>query len=120
MIVALQLYKIVNFIQLQRKFMNSSEQKGFENIRPSDDEIEVTIQLINDILDSSQIDLLKNKSVKEGYDEAVDILVEDKRSYGQISTTLKSVQGRAIAVLAVDYLNGECTREILVGVPIKK
>lgn len=99
--------------------MNSSEQKDYENIRPSEGEIEATIQLINDILELPQIDLLKNTSVKEGYDEAVDILVEDKRSYGQISNALKSVQARAIAVLAVDYLNGECTREILVGVPVK-
>jgi hypothetical protein len=30
------------------------------------------------------------------------------------------VQGRAIAVLAVDYLNGECTQEVLLGVPIKE
>ncbi|MDQ6482250.1 hypothetical protein [Dyadobacter sp. LHD-138] len=40
--------------------MNSSEQKDYENIRPTENEIEVTIQLINDILELPQIELLKN------------------------------------------------------------
>ena len=32
---------------------------------------------------------------------------------------LKTVQGRAIAALAIDYIMGECTQSVLLGVPIK-
>lgn len=32
---------------------------------------------------------------------------------------LKTTQRRAVAVLGVDYLNDECTAEVLLGVPLK-
>ena len=89
-------------------------------ILPSEDEIEETLQLINDILERPEIDKPANAAVKEGYDAAAEILAEDWRSYDLVPKRLKTVQGRAIAVLAVDFLNGECTQKVLIGVPVKK
>ena len=101
--------------------MNTLTSQGPQSTIPNEDEIEETIQLINDILERPEIDLLKNYAVKEGYDLAVDILVEDKRDIKEAGIeNLKSVQGRAIAALAIDYLLGECSQKVLVGVVLKK
>ena len=85
---------------------------------PSEEEIENTLQKLQDRLEEKAMPLLANAAVKEGYTESVDILADDRRTYAGIDN-LKTVQGRAIAVLAVDYLNGECTAEALLGVPLK-
>ncbi|WP_138477116.1 hypothetical protein [Dyadobacter bucti] len=98
--------------------MNSSEQKDFEHHSPTKDEIEHTINLIYGKLALPQIHVSSNAAIKEGYEEAIEILTDGKRSYNQISKNLKTDQGKAIAVHAVDYLNGECTRKVLVGIPI--
>ena len=90
-------------------------------VLPTEDEIEETLQIINDILERPEIDLLKNAAVKEGYDLAAEILAEDIRDYTKADfDRVKSVQGRAIAGLAIDYLLGECEQKVLVGVPVKK
>ncbi|QDK80851.1 hypothetical protein EXU85_20450 [Spirosoma sp. KCTC 42546] len=59
-----------------------------------------------------------NRAVHEGYTEAVNILVEGRENYDGIDK-LRTQQGRAIAVLAVDYLLGECSHKVLLGVPLK-
>ena len=89
-------------------------------ILPTEDQIEETIQLINDRLDLPEIDLPKNAAVKEGYEEAVDILVLDKRKLEDTNIrALKTIQGRFIAGMALDYLLGDCKQDVLVNVPIK-
>lgn len=101
--------------------MNSSEQKAFESVAPSEDEIEETLQIINDILEKPEIERLANAAVKEGYDLAAEILAKDIRDYAKADfARVKSVQGRAIAALAIDYLLGDCKQDVLVGVPLKK
>ncbi|CAG5072860.1 hypothetical protein DYBT9623_04400 [Dyadobacter sp. CECT 9623] len=85
---------------------------------PTEDEIEETLQKVQDRLERKEMSMPANAAVKEGYEESVDILADDRRTYQGIDR-LHSVQGRAIAVLAVDYLNGECTAEVLLGVPLK-
>jgi len=88
---------------------------------PTEEQIEETIQKINDILELPEIDLPKNAAVKEGYDLAVDILVEDLREVKDVDfTRCRTIQGRAIAMLTQDYLKGEISQEILVGVGLKK
>jgi len=37
----------------------------------------------------------------------------------QASISSKQRKGARVAVLAVDYLNDECTAEVLLGVPLK-
>ena len=87
---------------------------------PTEAEIEITMSKIYDKLDLPEMDLLKNAAVKEGYEAAVDILADDVRTYAGIPAGLKTIQGRAICVLAIDYLSGDVTEEVLVGVPVKK
>lgn len=89
-------------------------------ILPSEEQIEETLQIINDVLERPEIDLLKNAAVKEGYDLAAEILAEDIRDYTKADfARIRTTQGRAIAGLAIDYLIGECEQKVLVGVPVK-
>lgn len=62
----------------------------------------------------------RNAPVKEGYKEAIHILCNRIESYEEIPLRCHSVQSRAIAVLAVDFLHGECEHNVLCNVPIKK
>ncbi len=86
---------------------------------PTESEIEQTIADIEKWLKHPNMKKPVNRAIAEGYMEAGRILIEDVTSYKQISDSLTTVQGRAIAVLAVDYLNGECTKKVLMGVPFK-
>jgi hypothetical protein len=95
--------------------MNSSEQKEYEYITPTQHDIEETIALINNKLEFLKTDFSENKNAHVGYAEALRILTESVNSYDHITPSLKTDISRAIAVLAVDYLNGECSREMLLG-----
>jgi ribosome maturation factor RimP len=92
--------------------MNSSEQKEYEYITPTSQEVEETITLINKKLESLKTNLSENKNVNEGYTEALRLLTENNNSYDDITSSLTTDVSRAIAVLAVDYINGECSREV--------
>ena len=89
-----------------------------ERVKPVEGQIKQTIQDIKKRLAELDINKPVNRAIKEGYQEVINILVEDRRTYEGIDA-LRTVQGRAIAVLGVDYLNGECSKEVLVGVPLK-
>lgn len=91
--------------------MNSSEQREFESVRPANAEIMETVNIIQEKLEL----LSGNEVVKEGYVEAIQLLTENKTSYDQISTSIKNHVSRAIAVLAINYINGECSRETLLS-----
>lgn len=96
-------------------------QKDITPVLPTEYEIKETLQLINDILEKPEIDRLANAAVKEGYDLAAEILAEDIRDYAKADfARVRSVQGRAIAALAIDYLLGDCEQDVLIGVPLKK
>lgn len=88
-------------------------------MKPTEFQIQNTIDMIDDKLDDPKAELSSNLAVKEGYTEALDILVNDRQTYDGIDS-LTTVQGRAIAVLAVDYLLGDCEQKVLVGVPFKE
>lgn len=87
---------------------------------PTDSEIIQTIQKIEERLQIKAINRHVNSAVKEGYSKTVEILrvKETDHEIANISA-LKTIQGRAIAFLAIDYLKGECTQETLCNVPIK-
>lgn len=91
--------------------MNSSEQREFESVTPARTEILETVSIIEQKLQLPVFSLAANEKVKEGYTEAILVLTENRNSYSQISTLLTSDVSRAIAVLAVNYINGECSRE---------
>lgn len=82
-------------------------------------EIDQCIRLIQDRLNDCFMDLPRNAHVKEGYIKALEILKKKVCNYaGAGIKNLSNAQSRAIAVLAVDYLNGECDILVLTSVPI--
>jgi len=93
--------------------MNSSEQKDFEYITPTEEEINDTVDAIREILSPSKTFHSDNKDLLEGYEEALRLLTARKKNYDDIKPVLTSTKGKAVAVLAVKYLNGECSREVL-------
>lgn len=85
---------------------------------PTDEEIEDTISRIEERLAEKKINKFINAPVKEGYTLALNLLKSKQEDYTGI-VDLDSMQGRFIATIAVDYLKGECSQEILCGVPLK-
>ena len=84
---------------------------------PTEEEIDQTFDLIQDRLEEVGMNLALNIQVKRGYEAALDILegVKDASDINEI----QGVQASAIASLAVDYLLGDCSQKILLGVPLK-
>lgn len=82
-------------------------------------EIDQCIRLIQNRLDNKFMDLPQNSRVKEGYIKAIEILKKKVSNYNSSGIkNLSNIQSRAIAVLAVDYINGECDILVLSSVPI--
>ncbi len=89
-------------------------------ITRTEEQIQAAIEAIDKRLQEPQMNQYRNAPVKEGYTEALRILRERIESYEAIPQHCHSVQSRAIAVLAVDFLHGECEHNVLCNVPIKK
>lgn len=84
------------------------------------EEIAHVICEIEKRLSDKRVNRYVNAPVKEGYLKAIEILRGrlvgiDKAHIDELKTT----QGRAIAVLAIDYLNEEIEEKVLLNVPIK-
>jgi hypothetical protein len=108
------------------KAMNTKEKVQFieDNkvivpIPATAEKIAQTIILIQQKLENKAINRFINAGVKEGYLMAIEVLESGFADLGKIGK-LKTVQGRAIALLANDYLLGECSQEMFVAVPIKE
>lgn len=83
-------------------------------------EIKETISKIEEILADKRLNRFVNAPAKEGYLKSVEILKEKQTDITKAGLEeLKTVQGRAIVALAIDYLNGECEQNVLLRVPIK-
>lgn len=96
------------------------KEKQFEptiSIPPTEEEIDQTFDLIQDRLEDPRIRLAANIQVKRGYEAALDILegIKDESDINEI----QGVQASAIASLACDYLLGDCTQKVLLGVPLR-
>ncbi len=86
----------------------------------TDKEIQETITKIEERLADIRINRFVNAPVKEGYLKSIEILKSRQTDITKAGLKeLKTVQGRAIAALAIDYLVSECTQFVLLGVPIK-
>ena len=81
--------------------------------------IEAALDAINARLQQKEMNQQHNASVKEGYMEAVRILSEQVEDVTTVKERCHSVQSRAIAVLAIDFLHCQCEFDILCKVPIK-
>ena len=95
--------------------MNSSEQKDFEHSTPANDEISATITELSKKIEQLDINLPQDALIRKGYQEAINILQNNKRTYNQISQYLKSDVAKFIAVRTVDYLNGEYSQKLLLS-----
>lgn len=84
---------------------------------PTEAEIDETFDYIQDRLEDPRMSLIANKGVKDGYEAALEVL-EGNMEMKDIADMRTSVQARAIAVLALDYLKGECTQEVLICIPL--
>lgn len=112
-------------------FQETEKLLGTNLPQPTTSEINETILDIEDFLELKKINRTKNQAVKEGYTKAVEILKDRETSKELVSDIVKgefvnypvedlrTIQGRAIASLAYDYLAGKCTKQVLCGVPIK-
>lgn len=89
--------------------MNSSEQKDYQQVTPTEQEVDETLAEIKQILRRSEPGSLQH----EGLTEVSSILQGKETEYEQIGQHLASDTSRAMAVLAVDYLNGACKKETL-------
>jgi len=91
-----------------------------EPIIPTITEINETVSKIKRRIKPDRIRNGKNDNVLEGYEAAIKILENGLFDPYDDIKKLKSDQARAIALLAVDYLNGELDAKILVNIPIRK
>lgn len=85
---------------------------------PTEKDIEDSISKIDSKLQIKAINKFVNAPIKEGYTKSLEILRNKQTDYSGIEA-LKTTQGRAIAMMTVDYLNGGCSQEILCGIPLK-
>jgi hypothetical protein len=88
--------------------------------KPTDTDIERVISKLEERLAEKAINRNVNFAVKEGYAKSVELLKSrttdlTKSAIGDLQT----VQGRAIAMCAMDYLQGLCSEETLCGVLMK-
>ena len=82
-------------------------------------ELNQCARLIQDRLNDCFMDLPRNAHVKEGYIKALEILKKKMSDYtGAGIKNLSNTQSRAIAMLAVDYLNGECDILVLTSITL--
>ena len=63
----------------------------------------------------------QNSSVKAGYQKSVEILKKRSTDFKKMGVQyLPTSQAKAIAFLAIDYVNGDIDKEMLLNIPLKK
>ncbi len=97
--------------------MNEKQFEPTTYTPPTEEEIDQTFDLIQDRLEDPRMNNPLNVQVKRGYEAALNIL--DGVIKEDEIVNINGVQASAIAVLASDYLKGECTQKVLLGVPLK-
>lgn len=76
---------------------------------PTEEDIAQIISFIRTRLEYKPINRHVNAGVKEGYQKAVEILEARQTDFNNIDiSNMKTTQGRAIAAITIDYLNGLC------------
>jgi hypothetical protein len=96
--------------------MNSSEQKDFEHITPTEDEVNETIRQIEARLADVESGGSANEPLSQGYRLALQILTERSEDYTGIPLEASSEKAKAITVLAINYLKGESSRQVLLDI----
>lgn len=84
-------------------------------------EIKECIKLIKDRFKEPGMSDPQNSSVKAGYQKAVEILRKRSTDFKKMEVQyLPSSQAKAIAFIAIDYLNEDAEKEVLLNIPLKK
>lgn len=103
-----------------KQFQKTAELLNMQGEKPTEEQIEETISIIKERLEYKPINRAVNAAVKEGYLKAIEILESKEMDFNKVdASSLKTVQGLAIASLACDYLVGLCTKNTLLMVPLK-
>ena len=88
--------------------------------KPEEYEIEQTISVIKKRLQEKKMNNKVNEAVLLRYKKSIEVLEDKITSLSGVDLSgLTELQSRAIVALAIDYLNGECNRKVLIGVPVK-
>ena len=88
------------------------------NNTPTDGVKNRVINVISEKLNDPRSDLPENAQAKEGLLEARQIIMSGKTDYDGLER-LSGAQSRAIACLAVDFLNGTCEDKFFIDFPLK-
>lgn len=84
-------------------------------------EIKECIKQIKERLNELGMNEPQNSSVKAGYQKAVEILKKRSTDFKEMEVQyLPSYQAKAIALIAIDYLNEDAEKEVLLNIPLKK
>lgn len=88
--------------------------------KPKEFEIEQTISALKKRLQGKEMMDKRNEALLLGYKKSIEVLEDKITSLSGVDLSgLTEVQSRAVVALAIDYLNGDCSRKVLMGVPIK-
>ncbi|MCE7059679.1 hypothetical protein [Dyadobacter sp. CY343] len=96
--------------------MNSSEQRDFEHITPTEEEVNETIRQIQARLADVGSGSSADEPLSQGYRLALQILTERSEDYTDIPLEASSEKAKAITVLAINYLKGESSRQVLLDI----
>lgn len=102
------------------QYQKTAELLNMQGEKPTNEQIQETISIIKERLEHKSINRTVNASVKEGYTKAIEILESKETDFNKVDVSnIKTVQSRAIASLACDYLEGLCLKNTLLMVPLK-
>ncbi len=86
-----------------------------------DSEITSAIEKIKAKLSESGVSYYFNAPVIQGYQKAIKLLKSKETDITKADLEeITSVQGQAIAALAIYYLVGDISESVLLGIPLKK
>ncbi|NDV81308.1 hypothetical protein [Bacteroides sp. 51] len=111
--------------RIDRQLRNEAEEyKRLEKLlnvpkleKPKDFEVEKCIEALEKRLQEKRLP----GPVRVGYTNAVKVLEDRITKYNQFDfSPIDSIQSRAIIMLAIDFLNGECSKKVLCGIAIKQ
>ena len=112
---------------INQQYLNMTEYERIANLvnipkleKPKEFEIEQTISALKKRLQEKKMMDKRNEAILLGYKKSIEVLEDKIISLSDVDLSeLTEVQSRAIVALAIDYLNGECSRKVLMGVPVK-
>lgn len=89
-------------------------------MKPTENQIKDAIKAIKKRMADPAIELKENEPIKEGYYKSLEILSNPNNGWNYwLVNNLKTEQSRAIAIITIDFLNGECSHKVLCNVPFK-